>query len=181
VWSRKLGDRRLIYLGLAALALGLGLAAITPRQPAPWYSKTALTEELQSSGSSRTLENPTTHRLPIELPDDENKGWLGLGWILLAMVPASIGGGVLQPSINSLITKRVRKDEVGGMLGISAAFLSAANALAPLIGGAIFQAFGSSMPFLLGGLLMAVLCLAATQWIKPGREEASAGLARSVE
>jgi DHA1 family tetracycline resistance protein-like MFS transporter len=179
-WSRKLGDRRLIYIGLAALAVGLALTAFTPHQPVPWYSKAGMTAELQASGDFRTHENPTTQSLPIALPDDSNKGWLGLGWILLAMVPASIGGGVLQPSINSLITKRVGREDVGGILGISAAFLSGANAIAPLIGGAIFQAFGSTMPFLLGGLLMAALWLASVQWVKPGREEsASAGLARS--
>ena len=67
------------------------------------------------------------------------------------MVPAAIGGGVLQPSVNSLITKRIDLLEVGGMLGISAALLSAANAIAPLIGGLIFQAIGPAAPFLIGG------------------------------
>jgi MFS family permease len=113
------------------------------------------------------------------LPDEADAGWLGLAWILVAMVPVAIGGGILQPSINSLITKRVRSDEVGGMLGISAAFLSAANALAPLIGGAIFQGIGPVAPFILWGALMAVLLLLALRLVVPGREEnAPAGLAR---
>jgi DHA1 family tetracycline resistance protein-like MFS transporter len=181
-WSRKLGDRRLIYLGLASLAVGLTLVAVTPQRPVPWYSKAALTQELAASGDFRTHENPTTRNLQISLPDDNHNGWQGLGWILLAMVPASIGGGVLQPSINSLITKRVKKDEVGGILGISASFLSGANAVAPLLGGAIFQALGATWPFLFGGLLMGVLWLGALQMIKPGREEtAPPGLARTVE
>ena len=171
LWSRKLGDRKLIYTGLALLALGLALVGLTPRQPPPWYSEARLRAELSASGDFRTHENPTTHNLPIELPGDANKGWLGLGWILLAMVPTSIGGGILQPSINSLITKRVEQGEVGGILGISAAFLSGANAIAPLAGGAIFQALGAPAPFVLGGLLMGVLWLAAMQAIKPGREE----------
>ncbi|HEX6304078.1 MAG TPA: MFS transporter, partial [Anaerolineales bacterium] len=168
-WSRKLGDRRLIYLGLSTLAVGLVLTALTPRQPVPWYSKQALQSELQSSGDFRTHENPTTRELAVELPDDNHNGWMGLGWILVAMIPASIGGGILQPSINSLITKRIRKDEVGGMLGVSSAFLSAANAVAPLIGGAIFQVLGSSAPFFFGGLLMTALWLFALRSLKPGR------------
>jgi DHA1 family tetracycline resistance protein-like MFS transporter len=181
-WSRKLGDRKLIYLGLAALALGLVLTSFTPRQPMPGYSKQALVNELQSSGDFRTHENPTTQNVTVSLPDDNHNGWLGLAWILLAMIPASIGGGILQPSINSLITKRVLPVEVGGMLGISAAFLSAANAIAPLFGGAIFEAWGSTAPFLIGGLLLAVLFLFALRNIKPGREEiAPPGLARSAE
>ena len=97
------------------------------------------------------------------------------------MVPIAVGGGVLQPSINSLITKRVELVDVGGMLGISAAFLSGANAVAPLIGGAIFQAFGSTAPFFVGGLLMAALLLLSTRELKPGsEEEAPPGLARST-
>ncbi len=181
-WSRKLGDRRLIYLGLAALAVGLTLVAVTPHQPVPWYSKAALTQELTANGDLHPQANLTMHNLQIGIPNDDHRGWLGLAWILLAMVPASIGGGVLQPSINSLITKRVRKEEVGGILGISASFLSGANALAPLLGGAIFQALGATWPFLFGGLLVGVLWLGALQMVKPGREEAvSPGLAPSAE
>ncbi|MCA9937443.1 MAG: MFS transporter, partial [Anaerolineales bacterium] len=88
-----------------------------------------------------------------------------------AMIPAGIGGGILQPAINSLITKRVTQRETGGILGISSAFLSAANALAPLIGGAIFQAMGATAPFIFWGLLMAVLLALALRWITAGAEE----------
>jgi DHA1 family tetracycline resistance protein-like MFS transporter len=95
------------------------------------------------------------------------------------MIPAAIGGGILQPSINSLITKRINAGEVGGMLGISASLLSGANAVAPLMGGAVFQAFGATAPFLSGGLLMALLFVFAVRFVRPGREEqAPAGLAR---
>jgi DHA1 family tetracycline resistance protein-like MFS transporter len=171
LWSRRLGDRRLVYLGLATLAAGLTLIAFTPRQPLPGYSHEKLAQELSASGDFRTNESPTTQDLKIDLPPDANTGWLGLGWILAAMTPIAVGGGILQPSINSLITKRVERGAVGGILGISAAFLSGANAVAPLLGGAIFQTLGSSAPFLLGGLLMAALLLLSIKNIKPGREE----------
>lgn len=180
-WSRQYGDRKLIYAGLFTLAIGLSLAALTPRQPLPGYSRENLARELRTSGSFRTHENPTTQNLAVELPPDDANGWLGLAWILIAMLPASIGGGVLQPAINSLITKRIEANEVGGMLGISSALLSGANAIAPLLMGILFQAFGSSAPFLFAGLLMALLLLAAWRWITPGREEgAPSGLARGA-
>jgi DHA1 family tetracycline resistance protein-like MFS transporter len=172
-WSRRFGDRRLVYFGLGALAVGLVLTALTPAQPVPWYSRAALETELSARATTETITMPTA------LPADNANGWLGLAWILLASIPASIGGGILQPSINSLITKRIEPQEVGGMLGISASLLSGANALAPLLGGAIFQWIGSSGPFLIGGVVLALLLLAALQMIKPGREEtAPAGLAR---
>jgi MFS transporter, DHA1 family, tetracycline resistance protein len=180
--SRKYGDRRLVFAGLALLSLGLVMTALTPRQPMPSYSKAALEAQLTASGSFRTHENPTTRSIAIDLPEDTNKGWAGIGVILLAMIPAAIGGGMLQPSINSLITKRVEPQEIGGMLGISVALLSAANAVAPLLGGAIFQIIGPSAPFLFGGLMLVVLLFFAASNIKPGREEmAPAGLARSSE
>lgn len=180
-WSRKFGDRRLVYLGLGLLAVGLALTALTPRQPMPSYSQAALQAELSSRDAGRGHEMPTTTDVVVELPPDTNKGWGGMAWILIAMIPAAIGGGVLQPSINSLITKRVKRDEVGGMLGISAALLSGANAIAPLLGGALFQGWGAPAPFLLGGAVLALLLVAAVQTVKPGQEEsAPAGLARGA-
>ncbi|MBK8985462.1 MAG: MFS transporter [Chloroflexi bacterium] len=177
-WSRKYGDRRLIYGGLALLAVGLILLGLTPRNPVPWYSQTAVTEEL---GGNRTLpgETPPTQNISLDLPNEANKGWLGFFWLMVAVVPASIGGGILSPAINSLITKRVRNDEIGGILGISSSFVSAANALGPLLGGFVFQALGASAPFVAGGVLSGLMLALALQRVKPGQEEQmKAGLAR---
>jgi DHA1 family tetracycline resistance protein-like MFS transporter len=179
-WSRRWGDRKLVYLGLATLAIGLALTALTPHQPVPWYSQAGLQAELAQHGGAAAHSNPSAiGSVPIALPDDSNRGWLGLIWLLIAMIPASIGGGILQPAINSLITKRIEPHEIGGTLGISAALLSGANALAPLIGGLIFQAVGPSAPFWAWAITMAILLAAASLLIKPGREaQAAAGLAR---
>ena len=181
-WSRQWGDRRLVYLGLATLAIGLALTALTPHQPVPWYSQAGLQAELTQHGGAVAHSNPSAiGSMPIALPDDSNRGWLGLIWLLIAMIPSSIGGGILQPAINSLITKRIEPHEIGGTLGISAALLSGANALAPLIGGLIFQAVGPSAPFWAWAITMAILLAAAYLLIKPGREaQAAAGLARGA-
>ncbi len=173
-WSRRFGDRRLVYGGLALLAAGLLIFGFTPRQPIPSYSQAALEQELSSGGRVMPGETPPTNDVAIDLPNDTNNGWLGLAWVLVAMIPLSIGGGILQPAINSLITKRVDVLDIGGMLGISAAFLSAANALAPLIGGVLFQTLGPRSPFILGGILMAILLGIAMKMLTPGREESMA-------
>jgi len=178
-WSQRFGDRRLMYGGIALLGVGLLLMAFTPRQPTPNYSQAALQEELSSSGRDMTGESPPTEDISIELPPDDNNGWLGAIWMLVAMVPLAIGGGILRPAINSLITKRVEHQEVGGMLGISSSFSSAANAIAPLIGGIMFQALGPRSPFLAGGILMGILLLIAVRVITPGKEDTvEAGMAR---
>ncbi|MFN2197210.1 MAG: MFS transporter [Anaerolineales bacterium] len=179
-WSRKYGDRRLIYAGLGTLAVGLILVSLTPRVPLPNYSQAGLQQELASSGNLGTQETTAAQGLEVALPADSNNGWAGIAWILIAMIPTAIGGGILQPSINSLITKRVDKSDVGGTLGISSAFLSAANAIAPLLMGLIFQASGSTAPFFAAGVLMALLLLLAVRSIQPGREEpAGQGVVRS--
>jgi DHA1 family tetracycline resistance protein-like MFS transporter len=177
-WSRRFGERRLIFAGLLLLALGLTLTALTPRIPPPWYSRLALEAEMAASRDFRTHETPTTQSLAVELPPDDHTGWLGLAVILVAMLPAAVGGGILQPSINSLITRRVKKTETGGMLGISAALLSGANAVAPLLGGLAFQMIGPAAPFWLGGLGLGFLFLFTLLRLKPGAEaHLAAGLA----
>ena len=85
---------------------------------------------------------------------------------MVTMIPCAVGGGVLQPSINSLLTRKSDPAEVGGILGLSAAFLSGANALTPLIMGAIFQWVGPSAPFVLGGIILLILWVVARRAIK---------------
>jgi sugar phosphate permease len=150
-------------LGLATLAIGLILTTFTPSQPPPWYDKAQITRELTTQTTGTTT---LTHTLAITLPDDLNKGLSGIGWLLVMMVPAGIGGGVLQPSINSMLTKRAGTNERGGILGISAALISGANALAPLMGGILFQV-NSGLPFIVWGAIMAILFGLAWMLLKP--------------
>ncbi len=177
-WSRKYGDRWLIYLGLAALAAGLVLIAVTPGQPVPWYSRQHVAAELTSTGHING-EAAAAGNIQIPLPDDAHTGWLGLVWLAVALLPATLGGGLLSPSLNSAITKRVEPNEIGGMLGLSAAFVSAANALAPVVFGAVFQLLGSTAPFLAGGVLVGILWLLARH-LFPAQMRPQAGASRAI-
>lgn len=156
-WSRKYGDRWLVMMGLSALAAGLILTALTPQIPVWWYDKAKITAEVAGNA---------TRSINVPLPPEENKGWLGLVWMLLASVPAALGGGVLHPAINSLITKSADPNETGGVLGISASMYSLGNAIAPLFYGTLFQAFGAPTPFILGGVLLGALWLVAMRTVK---------------
>ncbi|GJM40906.1 MAG: tetracycline resistance MFS efflux pump [Ardenticatenaceae bacterium] len=176
-WSRKYGDRKLVYAGLGLLAIGLTLMGFTPHQPVPWYSEAELVEELTSTADGSGQSSSSD--IPVELPNEADSSYWGLAWLLVMLIPTGIGGGILQPAINSLITKRVAANEVGGMLGISASFFSGANALAPIIGGGLFEALGSTAPFIFWGSIMAILLYVTLRYLKPGREETAVpGLSR---
>jgi MFS family permease len=139
-------------MGLVTLAVGLILVAFTPAQPPPFYDRAAVVAELTASPDPAAAE-----KLLIPIPAQGETGYLGLAWILLAFIPATIGGSVLQPTINSFLTKRVDKGEIGGILGISASLVSLANAAGPLIGGALFRFVSPTATLLFQGLLMAAL------------------------
>lgn len=160
-WSKMKGDRWLVILGVSTLAIGLIGTALTPRIPVPWYDQAKVVEGL--AGQSDL--NLSMQNIKVTLPDETNKGWFGIIWLLVASFPAALGGGVLHPAINSLITKSSNKNEVGGMLGISAGFYSAANAIAPLFYGSLFQWFGAPVPFFAGGAILLILWIYAPRAI----------------
>lgn len=160
-WSRQKGDRWLVILGVSTLAIGLIGTSLTPRIPVPWYNTTKVMQSLAGQSQIRV----STQNIKVSLPSEASKGWGGIAWLLVASFPAALGGGVLHPAINSLITKASDKREVGGMLGISAGFFSAANAVAPLFYGSLFQWLGAPVPFFAGGLILLVLWIFAPRAI----------------
>ena len=155
--SAQLGDRRLASLALGLLALGLLLTAMTPEAPHPFYLREKVKRDLL--GVQQTATETLIGDLGIDLPANEHRGLSGVLWLAVAIVPVSIGAGLIRPALNSLITQGLRGSEYGRALGVSSALVSAANASAPLIAGLIFQRMGSSAPFAIGGVLMAGLCL----------------------
>lgn len=160
-WSRQRGDRWLVILGVSALAIGLIGTSLTPHIPVPWYNQAKVLKSLAGQSTVQV----STQNIKVTLPDEASRGWGGIAWLLIASFPAALGGGVLHPAVNSLITKASDKREVGGMLGISAGFFSAANAVAPLFYGSLFQWLGPSVPFFAGGLILLILWFLAPRAI----------------
>ena len=164
-WSRQYGERKMIYGALALLAAGLILIALTPELPHPFYVRQIVENKLSAEAASST--EAVIGTIAIQLPENGHNSVLGLIWVFVVIVPISIGAGLIRPSLNSLMTKHVPRHEYGSVLGMSASFASAANAVAPLLGGFIFQNYGSTAPFLLGGLVLAGLLLLSLFFIKP--------------
>lgn len=154
-WSRKYGEARLVHAALALLGIGLILLALTPEQPHPLYDRAEAQRSLliRQPGAAEAIVGSYT----ITLPPSRNLGIGGVLWAMAAMVPLSIGAGLIRPSLNSLLTKRVQRQEYGSILGTSTAFVSAADALAPIAVGVIFQRLGLGAPYLLGGAAMLLL------------------------
>jgi DHA1 family tetracycline resistance protein-like MFS transporter len=160
-WSRQRGDRWLVILGTSALSIGLIGTSLTPPVPVPWYNYQAVLQSLGGHGPVQV----SLQTIRVPLPAQASRGWLGILWLLIASFPAALGGGVLHPAINSLITKASGKSEVGSMLGISAGFYSAANAIAPLFYGSLFQWLGPGVPFFAGGVILLILWIRAPRSI----------------
>jgi MFS family permease len=159
--SQRLGDARVAQFALVLVAVGLLLLATVPVQPHPLYARAIVESEIDSLAPSPT--ESIIGALAVDLPPDSARGIGGLLWLIAALIPVALGAGMIRPSLNSLMTRRVTASEYGGMLGISAAAVSAANAFAPLLGGLLFQTYGPSMPFLAGGLLMLALAALVPQ------------------
>lgn len=82
--------------------------------------------------------------------------FLGLAIISIFL---SIGLGVLQPTILSLISEVTKDSEQGITLGINQSFSAFARVLGPLWGGFAFEYFGYPFPFLTGAVFTLVIFL----------------------
>lgn len=172
--SRKYGENKLVYFALALLSVGLLLLAFTPEQPHPFYVRQIVQNKIHTQSPTGT--EAVIGDIAIPLPEDGHNGIMGLLWLSIVILPVSVGAGLIRPSLNSLMTKRVGRGEYGTVLGFSASFVSLANALAPLLSGWIFQQYGSTAPFLLGGSIMAGLALLSWWFLKPTAKPAAISL-----
>jgi MFS family permease len=74
---------------------------------------------------------------------------------LIAITAISIGSGITNTVIPSLISKKAPKDEQGGMLGINRSVSSSAFVPGPIIEGLAFEFAGLATPLLLTAILLA--------------------------
>jgi MFS family permease len=145
------------------LALGITLVGFTPAQVLPSYAQAAVEAEVGGAAASE----PHGAAAIAAPPDTSPRGYLGLGWLLVAIVPVVVGAALLQPNSNSLITQHVAPHEYGSMLGISASYLSLGNIIGPLVGGVIYQLSGLTVLYVGGGLLLFGVFLFARRSVKP--------------
>jgi DHA1 family tetracycline resistance protein-like MFS transporter len=79
-----------------------------------------------------------------------------LAVLLVIMLPLAMAGGVLGTVLQSMISKAVKAEEIGGMLGISGSLEALTRVIAPTVGGLLIQRLGTWAPGIFSGAVMAV-------------------------
>src|SRR5207244_9366549 len=78
-----------------------------------------------------------------------------LAFLVASVFFVSLGNGLTNPSLTSLISRSAPGDRQGGVLGVSQSFGALARIFGPITGG-FFLGFGTGVPFLVGSVIMAV-------------------------
>ncbi|MBV8091522.1 MAG: MFS transporter, partial [Alphaproteobacteria bacterium] len=73
----------------------------------------------------------------------------------------ALGMGLMQPSLNSLISRQAGGDEQGEVMGVSQSAASLSRVLGPFAAGFCFAAFGRNSPYLAGAVLTGIALLLA--------------------
>lgn len=84
---------------------------------------------------------------------------INLVGVLLITALMSIGTGILQPILLSLVSKVATENEQGIVLGVNQSFSSFARMLGPLWGGFAYQYLGYQIPFLTGSFFVLLVFL----------------------
>ncbi len=93
-------------------------------------------------------------------------GWAlvpSLALLLVVLIPIALAAGILNTVINSLLSKSVYPEEVGGTLGISSSVESLTRVIAPTLGGVLLGQLGTWAPGVFGAILMAIVTLLVWQ------------------
>jgi MFS family permease len=96
------------------------------------------------------LAIPAAHDLPV---------------LVVAVSGLALGMGAMQPSLNSLISRRAGAEEQGEVLGVAQSVASLSRVLGPTLAGALFAGLGRDSPFLAGMVL--VIIATALSWRLP--------------
>jgi MFS family permease len=131
---------------------------------------------LLSAAMQGGLIGPLTRRFGEELLMPAGLGLIALGLLLMpfaanlplllvAISALSLGMGLTQPSINSLISRRAGAERQGEVMGVAQSAGALSRVLGPIAAGALFAGFGRNAPFLWGAALVAAAL--AIAWRMP--------------
>ncbi len=73
--------------------------------------------------------------------------------LIVVLAPLAFSGGILSTTINSMLSKSVYPEEIGGTLGLSSALESATRVIGPSAGGYLLGSLGAWAPGLASALI----------------------------
>ena len=81
----------------------------------------------------------------------------------------SVGVGFCIPAVNSLVSKNASEDEQGEVFGLVQGLIGLALIAGPVLGGILFDTFGSGSPFFAAGILSAAALFISLKSFKKNR------------
>ncbi len=93
------------------------------------------------------------------------------GGVALVISIMSVGTGILQPIIPSMISKQAHESHQGAVLGFSQSISAFARVLGPLWGGFSYDTLGYQYPFITGASFTLITFVAAFFMLKPVNQE----------
>ncbi len=97
--------------------------------------------------------------------------------LVIATCLLAFGMGMIQPSVNSLISRRAVSDEQGEVMGVTQSFGSLARILGPFFAGVLFVGIGPSAPYFAGAALMSGVLVLALRSMRGEAASNRAGVA----
>jgi len=97
---------------------------------------------------------------------------LSLPALLAASACLALGMGLLNPSLNALISHEAAVDERGGIMGVSQSGASLARIVGPAAAGPLFSFFGRDAPYYMGAIVMVVAVAMALRILRGARAAA---------
>jgi MFS family permease len=140
------------YVGLLSATMQGGLIG---KLTARFGEERLLTAGLISIAAGLVIL-PLSHDLPL---------------LAVATTCLALGMGAMQPSLNSLISRRSGAEEQGEVMGVAQSVASLSRVLGPLLAGALFAGLGRDSPFFFGTML--VVAAAGLAWRLPPAEPAA--------
>lgn len=99
----------------------------------------------------------------------------GVWFLVAALIPLALGGGIMGTMNRSLLSKSVPAEEIGGTLGLSTSIESLNGVIAPAVGGALLPLLGTWAPGVLAAIIMAwVASFVARRVVRSGKFEPEA-------
>ena len=88
-------------------------------------------------------------------------------WMMIVVIPfVPIGTALMFPAVTSLLSHSVDAAELGTMMGVAQTFAGIARVVAPIAGTIAFQRLGISAPFVIGGLIVALVSWATFHHVR---------------